>query len=113
MNSIPQLSSGIGAGIGGEIPDYTDPPAACRFADRCPHAEPACREVFPYPRRTDPDHEVACHLYDGPPARPRFDRLTAEAPVDMGPPPWAGDAEQGRGSSADAVGVRTDGEEHA
>jgi peptide/nickel transport system ATP-binding protein len=111
MDSIPQLSSGIGAGIGGEIPDYTAPPAACRFADRCPHAEPTCREVFPYPRRTEPEHTVACHLYDGPPARARFDRLAAEGPVDVGPPPWLGDGEQG--SSADAVGVHTDGEEHA
>jgi peptide/nickel transport system ATP-binding protein len=28
--------------IGGRLPDPTDPPAGCRFAERCPHAVDAC-----------------------------------------------------------------------
>jgi peptide/nickel transport system ATP-binding protein len=30
--------------IGGTLPDPTDPPPGCRFADRCPHAVDACLE---------------------------------------------------------------------
>lgn len=87
LESIPTLSTGIGGGIEGHLPDYTDPPAACRFADRCPHAEPKCREVVPYPRETAVDHAVACHLFDGPAVHKRHQELAAE-PVNIGPVPW-------------------------
>lgn len=88
LDSVPKLSVGLGQGIEGNLPDYTNPPAACRFADRCPHAEPPCRETYPYPRRTAPDHAVACHLHDGPPVEERFGGLESRETVDMGPPPW-------------------------
>mgnify|MGYP000259455135 CR=1 FL=1 len=88
LDSIPRLAHGIGAGIEGELPDYTDPPAACRFADRCPHAETVCHEVFPYPRETGADQTVACHLYEGP---PRNQRDTVAADAWIGPPPWDGE----------------------
>lgn len=87
LESIPSLSTGIGDGIEGHLPDYTDPPAACRFADRCPYAEPECREVYPHPRETDPDHAVACHLFDGPAVHDRDRPLDTEL-VDIGSPPW-------------------------
>lgn len=87
LESIPSLSTGIGEGIEGHLPDYTDPPNACRFADRCPHAEPECREAYPYPRETDANHNVACHLHEGRPAHERHADL-AEDPVYIGPPPW-------------------------
>ncbi|GAA0215735.1 ABC transporter ATP-binding protein [Halobaculum roseum] len=99
LRSIPTLATGIGEGIEGHLPDYTDPPRACRFADRCPHAEPECRETYPYPREVESDHNAACHLFDGPPAHERHVDLGAET-VDIGPPPWeATDA----GSESDAV----------
>jgi len=87
LDSIPSLSTGIGEGIEGHLPDYTDPPRACRFADRCPHAEPECRETYPYPRETDPKHNVACHLFDGQPIHSRHNDFEFES-VTVGPPPW-------------------------
>lgn len=99
LESIPTLSTGIGDGIEGHLPDYTDPPEACRFADRCPFAEPECREVYPYPRETDPDHAVACHLFDGPATHDRHQGLESE-PVDIGQPPWKDASEADQGSDA-------------
>jgi peptide/nickel transport system ATP-binding protein len=103
LESIPTLSTGIGRGIEGHLPDYTDPPTACRFAERCPHAEPECSEVVPYPRETAVNHAVACHLFDGPAVNERHRDLAAE-PVDIGPPPWRDDAGTTTGSDAVADG---------
>ncbi|MFB6151359.1 MAG: ABC transporter ATP-binding protein [Haloarculaceae archaeon] len=52
-------------GIEGSLPDPTDPPDGCRFADRCPYALADCRtgdqpELI---EMTDPDHRVSCLLY--------------------------------------------------
>jgi peptide/nickel transport system ATP-binding protein len=90
LDSIPRLSTDMGDGIPGQIPDYTDPPAGCRFAARCPHAEDACVEHTPHLRNTESQHAVACHLYDGDAAAARH---TIEA-VDIGRPPWE-DAKRG------------------
>ena len=99
LESIPTLSTGIGDGIEGHLPDYTDPPAGCRFADRCPHAEPECREVYPYPRETAPDHAVACHLFDGSAVHDRH-RVLEDERVDIGPPPWREVSGADQGSDA-------------
>ena len=93
LESVPQLSKPIGEGIEGGVPDYTDPPKGCRFGDRCPFAEPACAESYPYPRRTDVDHTVACHLHDGEPAHERHTALALED-VDIGAPPWQGNQDE-------------------
>lgn len=103
LESIPSLSTGIGDGIAGHLPDYTDAPNACRFADRCPYVEPECRETYPYPRSTGNDHNVACHLFDGPPAHERHDEL-ATKPVDIGVPPWEGTSDANSESDAVADG---------
>lgn len=87
LDSIPKISVGMGSGIEGQLPDYTNPPTACRFADRCPYAEAECREIFPYKRRTTEDHAVACHLYDGMPTEQRHMSLQQEHDVDIGDPP--------------------------
>lgn len=89
LESIPQLSRGLEGGIPGKLPDYTDPPAACRFADRCDHVAPACREIYPHLREPEPDHAVACHLHEGP--FRHGDRQLDPPPelVDIGPVPWA------------------------
>jgi peptide/nickel transport system ATP-binding protein len=87
LDSIPQLSKEIGSGIPGEIPDYTEPPSGCRFAPRCPHAEPECESTFPFRRSVGPERSVGCHLYEG---EAVFDR-DADAPARdayIGPPPW-------------------------
>ncbi|ADE03999.1 oligopeptide/dipeptide ABC transporter ATP-binding protein [Haloferax volcanii] len=107
LEIIPTLSTGIGDGIEGHLPDYTDPPAGCRFADRCPHAEPVCHEAYPYPRQTGSDHAIACHLFDGLPARERHESLAAER-VDIGTAPWL--AAGGDAPSGDAPGdISADG----
>lgn len=88
IDSIPQLSGGMGTGIEGEIPDYEDPPPACRFADRCPFAEEECSEVYPHPRAEGNGHPVACHLYNGDPVYERHTELAATERAYIGPPPW-------------------------
>ncbi len=45
MGSIPRLDRRAErlATIEGMVPDMSDPPAACRFAPRCPFVEERCR----------------------------------------------------------------------
>lgn len=47
----------------GDVPSPVNPPAGCRFAGRCRHAMPICREACPVlaPHGLS---QVACHLYD-------------------------------------------------
>ena len=102
LDSIPMLSTGIGAGIEGHLPDYTDAPSGCRFAKRCPHAEPECTEFYPHPRETSSGHAVACHLFDGPAAYSR-DRGAASKSIDIGSPPWETPIEGGEVQSDTVV----------
>ena len=101
LDSIPKLAGGIGEGIKGRLPDYVDPPDACRFADRCPYEEPACREVYPYPRAIESEHAVSCHLLAGEVAEPRFETLARERAVDVGPAPWHEPSDSGEHVEAD------------
>lgn len=47
IEAIPTLDIGVGRGLEGEVPDYTDPPYGCRFKPRCPEAMPECGEYRP------------------------------------------------------------------
>ncbi len=49
--------------IPGAPPDLVDPPSACRFHPRCPHAMEICADKFPQPVSVAPDHGVECWLY--------------------------------------------------
>ncbi len=50
------------AAIPGRLPDLIDPPAACRFAPRCPYADgDACTEHNPPLREIRPGHLVRSH----------------------------------------------------
>lgn len=47
--------------IPGYPPDLLNPPQGCRFADRCPFAEPRCKDEEPEARELSLGHRVACH----------------------------------------------------
>lgn len=44
----------------GELSSPIDPPAACRFAARCPYATDRCRSAEPALTEVEPGHHVAC-----------------------------------------------------
>ncbi len=48
----------------GEISSPVDPKPGCRFAGRCPHVMPVCKERDPVWREVDPGHFVACFLFE-------------------------------------------------
>ena len=50
--------------IKGEVSDPIEPPPGCRFANRCPHAGPACVGAPVALREISSGHFVACTLYD-------------------------------------------------
>ena len=62
--------------ISGTVPNLLRLPRGCRFAARCPHAMPVCREQEPGLARVDKT-DVACWLYEPKPATP----VTAEEPA--------------------------------
>jgi peptide/nickel transport system ATP-binding protein len=49
--------------IPGSPPDLLNPPAGCKFVERCKYAMPVCKEVDPTPINIEKEHNVACHLY--------------------------------------------------
>ena len=63
LAAIPRLTGSIGKGIEGRIPDYIDPPPACRFAPRCPFRMTICDQQRPRLAEAEPGQLVACHLY--------------------------------------------------
>jgi len=49
----------------GEVPSPINPPQACRFHPRCPHATDVCKQVAPkFEDRLVKGHFVACHHAD-------------------------------------------------
>ncbi len=46
--------------IKGMVPDLSDLPTGCRFADRCPKVETRCREEEPVLEDTEGGGQVAC-----------------------------------------------------
>jgi oligopeptide/dipeptide ABC transporter ATP-binding protein len=50
------------SGIAGHPPQLIEPPAGCRFYDRCPVHIDICVSVDPAMRAAGPGHQAACHL---------------------------------------------------
>ena len=47
--------------IPGQVPSLAAMPAGCRFADRCTHVMPVCREISPDWRGVAASHTLRCH----------------------------------------------------
>ena len=65
LKAIPRLHAPRGklAYIPGSPPDLRKPPKGCRFAPRCPFAQPRCREEPPPNTKLGENHTVKCWLY--------------------------------------------------
>ena len=48
----------------GSPPDLIDPPPGCRFHPRCPHVMDICRGEVPAFKEYEPNHWIACWLYE-------------------------------------------------
>ncbi len=50
--------------IEGSPPDLNNLPKGCSFVSRCSHKKPECFKFSPFGRYLEPEHYVACHLYN-------------------------------------------------
>lgn len=60
--ALPEISRrGLAlATIPGQVPSLAQMPAGCRFAERCSHVMPICRQISPTWRNID-QHQLRCH----------------------------------------------------
>jgi peptide/nickel transport system ATP-binding protein len=65
LRSLPRLTTPGAAlhSIAGRVPSPRDMPPFCRFAERCPHRQPAC-DTPQALVQTDLTHRVRCHRHD-------------------------------------------------
>ena len=69
MSAVPTVRGGRTRAaqrikLTGDPPSPIDPPPGCRFAGRCPVAEPACSAELPPLRELTPGHWVRCRRVD-------------------------------------------------
>jgi peptide/nickel transport system ATP-binding protein len=67
MSAVPTVTGGREKAarrikLSGDPPSPINPPKGCRFAGRCPAAQPLCEQSPPLLREVAPGHKVACHL---------------------------------------------------
>jgi peptide/nickel transport system ATP-binding protein len=64
LDSIPSLEEAkeVLYSIPGTVPNAAEFPIGCRFAERCPIAQPSCFEKMPELREVKPGHLVRCDL---------------------------------------------------
>jgi peptide/nickel transport system ATP-binding protein len=65
LQAIPRIDAQIAelAVIPGTVPGLIRPPAGCRFHPRCSRVFEPCDRDVPRLLAVEPDHRVACHLY--------------------------------------------------
>ncbi|MNT71026.1 dipeptide transporter ATP-binding subunit [compost metagenome] len=66
MSAVPTVKGGRESAarrvrLMGDPPSPVNPPPGCRFAGRCPAAQPDCSPREPELREVVPGHRVACH----------------------------------------------------
>ncbi|MCM2340271.1 oligopeptide/dipeptide ABC transporter ATP-binding protein [Rhodoferax sp.] len=69
LSAVPSMDPAhrtVASPISGDPPNPIDPPAGCRFHDRCPQAQAVCKARAPRLMAVafEPAHQVACHLND-------------------------------------------------
>ncbi len=69
MSAVPTVHGGRQRAaqrikLSGDPPSPIAPPPGCRFAGRCPMAEPACSDALPPLREVEPGHWVRCRRID-------------------------------------------------
>lgn len=69
MSAVPTVKGGRDAAarrvrLTGDPPSPVNPPPGCRFAGRCPVAQPLCASQEPPLREAAPGHHVACHFVE-------------------------------------------------
>ncbi len=69
LSAVPSMDPAqrtLASPISGDPPNPIDPPAGCRFHDRCPKAQAVCKARAPrlLSVAADAAHQVACHLND-------------------------------------------------
>lgn len=65
INSLPQLDDrSEKVSIPGRPPALDQPPAGCRFHERCPIAQDKCRTIDPDMITVEPGHRTACHVVE-------------------------------------------------
>jgi oligopeptide/dipeptide ABC transporter ATP-binding protein len=86
LRSIPRLDEPRHArlqAIPGRPPQLVDPPAGCRFAPRCPYAQPQCRLEAPPLVEAEPGHWYRC-WYPVSSAAPRGNGASTAVPYPAG-----------------------------
>lgn len=66
FNSIPKINVNVTRliPISGLMPDPTQKPQGCKFADRCPQMMAICLKSKPELKEVSLEHHVRCYLYD-------------------------------------------------
>lgn len=68
FNSLPNINNRVSKlqPIAGLMPDPSNLPAGCAFAERCPYATEACRQAEPQIKKFSDTHYIACSAYNDP-----------------------------------------------
>lgn len=67
LSAVPQANPHVKKHrvvLEGDLPSPIDPPMGCVFHTRCPYAMDICSKKTPCMREINPEHKVACHLYN-------------------------------------------------